>query len=160
MLRRSMLMCGALALMSGACAPKGPVGLTEADRAAIAAAGESMEVATNAGEMAKWADVQTEDVQMFAPNADPVVGRDAVIAALKTYPPLSNVKFVQDEVVGAGDVAYVRGSYSMTLSPPGIPPFEDKGVYMEIWRKQPDGRWLISRDIYNSSVPLPAPAAP
>lgn len=160
MQRRLMLLCGMLGVLTGACAPKGPVGLTEADRAAIAAAGESMAVAANAGDFAKWADVQAEDVQMFPPNSDAVIGRDAIAAAMKAYPPVSNVKFVQNEVVGAGDLAYVRGSYSMTISPPGIPPIEDKGAYIEIWRKQPDGRWLISRDIYNSSVPLPAPAAP
>ena len=35
-------------------------------------------------------------------------------------------------------------------------PIQDHGKFIEIRRKQPDGSWLISRDIFNSDLPLPS----
>jgi ketosteroid isomerase-like protein len=47
----------------------------------------------------------------------------------------------------------------MTVTPPGAPaPVDDHGKYIVIERKQPDGSWLITEDIFSSDVPLPAPA--
>ena len=52
------------------------------------------------------------------------------------------------------DLAYVLGTYTMTIVPPGAPgPIEDSGKYIEIRRRQPDGSWLISTDIFNSDLP-------
>jgi ketosteroid isomerase-like protein len=37
----------------------------------------------------------------------------------------------------------------------------DKGKYVEIWKKQPDGSWKCAVDMFNSDLPAaPAPAAP
>jgi ketosteroid isomerase-like protein len=33
----------------------------------------------------------------------------------------------------------------------------DTGKYVEIWRKEPDGSWLIDQVIWNSDLPLAAP---
>ncbi len=33
----------------------------------------------------------------------------------------------------------------------------DTGKYVEIWRKEPDGSWLIDQVIRNSDLPLVAP---
>jgi ketosteroid isomerase-like protein len=38
----------------------------------------------------------------------------------------------------------------------GGKPLVDRGSYMQVWQRQPDGRWLFSREVWNSSVP-PAP---
>jgi ketosteroid isomerase-like protein len=62
-----------------------------------------------------------------------------------------------EETVGAGDLAYVRGRYTMTMAPPGGPVMADSGKYLEIWRKQ-GGSWKVTRDMFNSDVPLPMPA--
>lgn len=140
-----------------ACAPPPAVGFTDEDRAAIKAAGESMAEMANAGNPAGWEKHQASDIVMYPPNMEPVVGRDAVVEVLKSFPPMSGVTLRQEEVEGSSTFAYVRGSYAMTLSPPGAAPIQDRGNYIEIWRKMNDGRWLITRDLYNSSVPLPTP---
>ena len=33
-------------------------------------------------------------------------------------------------------------------------PIEDKGKYIEIWRKQKDGKWKCTADIFNSDLSL------
>jgi ketosteroid isomerase-like protein len=56
-----------------------------------------------------------------------------------------------DEIDGRADLAYVRGSYSMTLHPQGAPaPVDDVGKYLEIRMHQADGSWLLAVDIFNS----------
>jgi ketosteroid isomerase-like protein len=63
------------------------------------------------------------------------------------------------ELEGRGDVAYARGSYSMKIAVPGAPaPVDEKGKYVEIWRRQADGSWKLARDIFNSDLPLPTAA--
>jgi ketosteroid isomerase-like protein len=29
----------------------------------------------------------------------------------------------------------------------------DRGSYMQIWKRQADGRWLFAREIWNASAP-------
>jgi ketosteroid isomerase-like protein len=37
----------------------------------------------------------------------------------------------------------------------------DKGKYVTIWRKQPDGSWKVVEDMFNSDIPmLAAPNQP
>ena len=115
-----------------ACAPPPAVGFTDEDRAAIKAAGEGMAELANAGNPAGWEKYQASDIVMYVPNMEPVVGREAVVELLKTFPPMSGVRFVQEEVEGTATFAYVRGTYAMTLSPPGAAPMQDHGNYIEI----------------------------
>jgi ketosteroid isomerase-like protein len=68
---------------------------------------------------------------------------------------MSNIEFNQVEMDGAGDMAYVYGTYSMMLAMPGMEePVPDHGKYIEIWRRQEDGSWRLARDIFNSDLPL------
>jgi len=50
----------------------------------------------------------------------------------------------------------VRGSYQMTFESGAT----DFGKFLEIRRHQADGRWLVTLDMFNSDLPVPAPAAP
>jgi ketosteroid isomerase-like protein len=80
----------------------------------------------------------------------------------KTFPPITAFELRTEEVEGTADLAYVRGRYTMTMSPPGAPAIADSGKYLEIWRKQSDGTWKSVRDMFSSDIPLPPPppAAP
>ena len=41
---------------------------------------------------------------------------------------------------------------------PGAPaPFDEQGKFLQIYRKQGDGSWKMTREIYNSDLPLPMP---
>ena len=66
---------------------------------------------------------------------------------------MTHAEFKIDEVEGIGELAFVRGRYSMTLEPEGAPgPVNDEGKYIEIRERQPDGSWLLARDIFNSDL--------
>jgi len=61
------------------------------------------------------------------------------------------------EVIVAEDFAIERGAFTWKVAPTGGGPnVEDRGNFMAVWQKQPDGSWKIKRNIWNSTLPLPA----
>lgn len=153
------MMTVAVALL--ACQPAAPAGLSAADQAAIRAADDAAAQHIIAKDWAGWAGDFTEDAILMPPNGDPVMGPAGIKAWAEAFPPFTDFKVTLEEVEGRGDLAYGRGTYSMVISPPGAPaPIPDHGKYLAIYRKQADGSWKASRDIFNSNVPVPAPPAP
>lgn len=148
----------ALLLVIGACRPA-PVTLTDADRAALQAATDhAVEMANAGAEWIAYAEhYYAPDATFLPPNGPPVQGTQDIAAFHAMLPPMSDVEFRPVEVGGAGDVAYVYGTYAMTLSPEGAEPFQDRGKYIEIWKRQSEGGWKVSLDIFNSDLPLPTP---
>jgi ketosteroid isomerase-like protein len=97
----------------------------------------------------------TVDAVRFPPHQPPVRGRDAMRAWLGTFPPIQEFGITADEIVGCGDVAFVRGAYVLTVAPEsGATPQTDRGHYMGLMRKQADGSWLWAADMVSSELPL------
>ena len=64
---------------------------------------------------------------------------------------MTDFKLRNTKVEGRDDLAYVQGTYTMTVAPPGVSePVQVSGYYLEIRRKQPDGRWLLAVHMLNS----------
>ncbi len=79
-------------------------------------------------------------------------------AQVEKFPPLTDFKPSTVRVDGRDDLAYVLGTYTMTFVPPGASgPVKDSGKYVEVRRRQPDGRWLVAVDIFNSDLPAAPP---
>ena len=77
-----------------------------------------------------------------------------MLAWLKTFPRIQEFNITADEIVGGGDIAFVRGRYQLTAAaPPGSPPMTDRGNYMGLLRRQPDGAWLWTTDMIASELP-------
>jgi ketosteroid isomerase-like protein len=150
-------------LASLACQSQATVGLTAGDEAALHQALDIEMKAANAKDAAGWAALYTQDAIVLRPHAPAVQGREAIQQWLVTLPAISNAKGQGVEIVGYGDLAYLRGTYSMTFSIPGVPvPIDEQGKFLQIYRKQSDGSWKMAREIYNSDLPLPglAPEPP
>jgi ketosteroid isomerase-like protein len=49
-------------------------------------------------------------------------------------------------------MAYVRGTYDMKIAMSDTMTVSDRGKFLEIRKRQPDGSWLIHRDIFNSDL--------
>jgi uncharacterized protein (TIGR02246 family) len=92
----------------------------------------------------------TEDAMLLPPNEPVVKGRAAIRHYLGQFPKITSFKAPLVEMDGHGDLAYVRGTYEVTLMPPGAKtPAKEAGKFIEIRQKQPDGSWLIQRDAWN-----------
>ena len=57
-----------------------------------------------------------------------------------------------EEVVVVGEVAYTRCRDSVEVTPrDGGAAMRYAGYRLTVWRKQPDGRWLLARDAHTLS---------
>jgi ketosteroid isomerase-like protein len=150
----------AVAIVAGlACQAQTTVGLTSSDEAALRQALDIEMKAANAADAAGWASLYTQDAIVLRPHAPAVQGRETIQQWLATLPPISNAKGQGAEILGYSDLAYLRGTYTMTFTIPGAPaPIDEQGKFLQIYRKQPDGSWKMAREIYNSDLPLPVPA--
>ncbi len=145
----------ALALTITAC--QGEAGpLSNDDVAAIRATTDPFAQAVLSDDWAAWAAGFTEDAVFMPPNQPLVQGRAALQAWGEAYPTTTQFTITQVEIDGGGDLAVVRGAFSITVVPEGaLEPITDTGKYLELRRQQPDGSWLIAAGIYNSDLPLP-----
>ncbi|UCD25233.1 MAG: DUF4440 domain-containing protein [Gemmatimonadota bacterium] len=95
------------------------------------------------------------DAVIMPPNQPAVHGRDAIRDWYASFPPVTAVELPIVEIDGRGDMAYVRGTYVLTMVIEGNPePITDTGKNLAIWRKQEDGSWKMAVDTFNSDLPL------
>jgi ketosteroid isomerase-like protein len=141
------------------CQPKAPVGLSDTDKEAIRIVTDTaLEMGPGTTDWTEYTDLYyAGDALILPPNAEAIRGREAIISFFGTFPPISDMQFDQVEVDGAGDIAYVYGKYSMTITSEEGEPVQDSGKYIEIWKRQADGTWKVSLDIFNSDLPIPEP---
>jgi len=154
---KALVVCALLALTSTACQPPAQEAgtLSEEDIGAIEGIIQQYVQAMLAKDLNAWTDLWTEDAVMMPPNSPALEGREAIIQDLMAGP--APTEFVLDvlDIDGAGDVAYVRGTYSITMTVAGVPePVRDEGKYLSILMRQPDATWLFSVDTWNSDLPL------
>ena len=137
-----------------ACQPSGPAALSEEDITAIEATSQAFLKAARASDWAAAAATYTDDAVLMPPNGPPVEGRANIQAWMESFPPFSDIDLSIVEIDGLGDLAYVRGTYKMTITPEGQDPIVDSGKFLEIRRKQADGSWLFTRDMFSSDLAL------
>jgi uncharacterized protein (TIGR02246 family) len=131
------------------------------DAATIRAGTEAWIKAHNAGNADAIAAMYAEDAVVMPPGAPVARGRAAIkqfivkdIAEARTAG-VTLVLAKESDVAVKGDSAWHAGTYTVKDKAGAT---VDSGGYMEIWRKA-GGKWLIVRDIWNSSTPPAAPAA-
>jgi ketosteroid isomerase-like protein len=96
----------------------------------------------------------TEDAVFMPPHHPAVHGRAALEIWLASFPRVLRMTLTVEDIDGRADIAYVRGSYTMTLHPEGASnPIDDAGKFLEIRKRQPDGSWLLAVDMFNSDNP-------
>jgi uncharacterized protein (TIGR02246 family) len=102
-----------------------------------------------------------DDASVEVPNVPIMTGKDAIRTGLKEFMADPNLALTfqasQVEVAKAGDLAYTRGTYSMTMTDPtSKQAVTERGKYVTLYRKQPDGSWKAVEDINNADSPATA----
>jgi uncharacterized protein (TIGR02246 family) len=151
---RILFLAAGLCLLS--CRPAVRPAFTDADRQAIDAQRAVWSAAVMASDVPRVVALYTEDAKLLPPNSPVISGRAAITQMFGQFPPAGDVKLNTIEVMGTDSSATVRGVYSMNLMPAGAPAaIADTGKFVELWRKQGDGSWLIVWDIWNSDKAPP-----
>lgn len=96
----------------------------------------------------------TDDASLLPPNAPTATGKQAIRAtwaSLLTPGTRLSWEAQKVEVSRAGDMAYEIGTYQLAMK--GA---QDRGKFVVVWKKQPDGQWKAAADIFNSDLPAAA----
>ena len=110
--------------------------------------------AVNAGDLARLLSLMTDDVVFINPGQPPF-GRDIFAPHFSTAHQQFQIRCDSDleEVVVVGEVAYTRSKDALSVTPrAGGPSTNLTGHRLTIYRKQPDGRWLLARDAHTLKV--------
>lgn len=131
---------------------------SDVEAAAVLAVDSAFAAAVRAGDAAAIANSYAQDAVLMPEGHAPIQGRAAIeqffSGMLKGY--TVDAELGMDELDGRGDLAYARGHYQMNLTPKaaGAPrPPAMRGKYLEILRRQSDGTWLYTVDMFSSNAP-------
>lgn len=102
-----------------------------------------------------------DDASLLVSGMPIMSGREAIRNGCKMLLADANLALsfmpVQVEIAKGADLAYSRGTYTMTMTDPGSKKaVTEKGKYITIYRKGADGAWKAIQDINNADAP-PAP---
>src|ERR1700756_5666433 len=103
--------------------------------------------AVNAGDLARLLALVAEDVVFLTPGQAPL-GREGFSSTFRPAHQQMRIGFTSEleEVIVVGEVAYTRSRDALSVTPrAGGKATQLAGHRMTVYRKQPDGRWLLSR---------------
>jgi uncharacterized protein (TIGR02246 family) len=105
--------------------------------------------AVNAGDLARLLTLMADDVVFVYPGRAPV-GREEFPVGFSAAHQESRIRCISEleEVVIVGEVAYTLSRDSLSVTPrAGGEARGLAGYRITIYRRQPDGRWLLARDV-------------
>ena len=107
----------------------------------------------NSGDSVSFFGLLAPDVEVFAPGAQPIRGPEAraYFRTLFTQVTPDFAPFTNEEITVVGDVAIQRHSYQLSTTPKsGGPVTTVRGSGLHIWKRTPDGRWQVVKDIWTN----------
>jgi ketosteroid isomerase-like protein len=99
---------------------------------------------------------------VFPPNAPSATTKEAIRNIWKDLLASPGLEITWNpstvQLAKSGEMAWVSGTYQLTMNDTSGKPINDRGKYLEVWEKQADGNWKCAADIWNSDLTIPAPA--
>lgn len=157
--RVSLRITAALVLISAACRDRPAADQPDpAEDAAVLAVDSGFATALNAGDLEAIGGTYDDDALLLPPAALPVRGREAIRGfwggLLGTY--YVHLTFGVDRFEIRDDRAFVVGHYRIESKPrsaevPALAP--EDGKFLEVLKRQPDGRWSYLVDMFSPNAP-------
>jgi len=110
--------------------------------------------ALNAKDAKMAASLYTEDAVLIPPGEALVRGRANIEAYWKAAIESGGVRDVSVETIDAqssGALGYEIGTFALTANGPNGEAVKDKGRYIELLKRGPDGKWYSTAGIWNAS---------
>ena len=145
-----------VALALSGCSGSGNSTQTEvsASKSELGQMNRDFAAALNAKDAKAAAALYAEDAVLIPPGESVVRGREAIEEYWRGAIEEGGVRDVSVETMDAlssGSLGYETGSFVLTANGPDGEPVVDRGRYMELLRREPDGRWLSTHGIWNAS---------
>lgn len=119
---------------------------TQADERAIRKLIDDWMQASSKGDLDQVLSMMSDDVVFMTPGREPFGKKEfaAQSAGLKDVRIEGVAKPVEIKVLG--DWAWLRNHISVTMTPKAGQPIKRAGYTLTILKRQPDGRWVLTRD--------------
>ena len=137
------------------CGPAPAPSMSAEEKAAVRAMTDRWLAAHASRDWNELALQYTESAILLPPMAEAIEGRAAIRAWFEANENDTNVEITILEVEGYADLAYVRGESEVTLGASTDAPVRLRGKYLDIRRRQPDGSWLVSIDMFSPDSTVP-----
>ena len=159
---KSLFMSGCIGLLSLAIVGAASAAEPSALEQTLRDLDDQWSKAAGAKDVDKTVSYYSEDAVVMPPNAASATTKEAIRALWKDLLTDANIswKTKKVEVAQSGDLAFSSGAYEVTLNDLTGKPVNDRGKYLEVWKKQANGMWKCVADIWNSDLPASVPAAP
>jgi ketosteroid isomerase-like protein len=136
-----------------------PVVDVEADIAAIKGLLDEFEASLNVGDMEKLVSLNYAEEAVSFPFDQPMLrGKAEILSWFKkeAEPKTFQLDYVAENVHVEGDLAYMYGTASGTVTPKATgEPLGVKTKWMAVFKRQVDGSWKVVADSYHRSYPPP-----
>ncbi len=127
------------------------------DRTEVARTTAELLAAVNTSSADRCAAVWAADGVLMPPHHPSVLGHEAIVQYFRSLFLRSKFKFTftSSDIHLAGDTALERVTYTATIWPgDDAAPIEDVGKGLHVYRRQPNGLWKLTYDIWNSDQPV------
>jgi ketosteroid isomerase-like protein len=129
---------------------------TDANAKVLMKLDEDWSKAAVAKDVDKVASYYADDAVAYPPNAHAAHGREAakkIWAAYFAEPTFKiSWKTTHAEVAKSGDLGFTAGTYEDSFKGPDGKLVNEKGKYVCTWKKQKDGSWKATNDIWNGDA--------
>jgi len=129
-------------------------------REAIEAANARHSAAVKRGDTTAIMANYAADAVLMIPNQAALRGAAAKRASMQQMAeyrragiPFPEETLRTDDVLVGPDFAVESGTYVWVTRPKNAAAATERGKYLTVWTRQPDGTWKIARDIYNTDQP-------
>jgi ketosteroid isomerase-like protein len=131
---------------------------TETDRAEITSTTAALLAAVNTSDANRCSAAWAADGVLMPPHHPSVQGQPAIVQYFRNLFSRSRFQFAftSSDIQIDGDTAVERLTYTATIWPGGddAKPIQDVGKGVHVYRRQPNGSWKLSYDIWNSDQPI------
>src|SRR5262245_3371079 len=104
----------------------------------------------------------SDDAIVLPPNATSATSKESIRNAWKDMLASPGLVITWEpkkvKLGKSGEMAWVSGTYELTMNDAAGKPINDRGKYLEVWEKQADGNWKCGADMWNSDVAISTPA--
>jgi uncharacterized protein (TIGR02246 family) len=150
------LLCFTFSCQQGEEVGEQPVVDVTADVEAINEIWNQYVLGANTDDLELWISLWDENGIRMAPDTPATFGKEQIRAQMEPLFGQFNFEITinNEEVQIAGDWAFSRGAYILSLTPKvGGETTTFEGKYLTILKRQADGSWKVARDCFNYNAP-------
>jgi ketosteroid isomerase-like protein len=129
----------------------------DSDRATIAKTSAELLAAVNASDVDRCSAVWAANGVLMPPHHPAVRGHRAIAEYFRNLFSQSRFRFAftSSHIQFAGDAAFEHVTYTATVWSGGsAQPLEEVGKGLHVYRREPNGAWRLTYDIWNSDQPV------